>query len=219
MARIDSCYNIADLREVARKRLPKGVFQYLDLGTEDLVALRNNRSFLDETKLLNKVLVDVSAIDTSTEILGGKAALPMAIAPTGIAGLTWHEGELELAKAAAKAGIPFTLATGSSTAMEKIANDAGGRLWFQLYMWADRNMSLELVNRANKSGYDALIVTVDGVVAGNREYNQRNGFSVPFAYNRRNSIDVMTHPRWLAGVLLRWRCAAARAHTTASSSP
>ena len=98
MARIDSCYNIADLREVARKRLPKGVFQYLDLGTEDLIALRNNRQFIEDTKLLNKVLVDVSAIDTSTEILGGKSSLPMAIAPTGIAGLTWHEGELELAK-------------------------------------------------------------------------------------------------------------------------
>ena len=86
----------------------------------------------------------------------------------------------------------------------ELAQEVGGTLWFQLYMWADRNMSLELVNRADKAGYDALIVTVDGVVAGNREYNQRNGFSVPFAYNRRNSIDVMTHPRWLMSVLLRY---------------
>ncbi len=130
MGRLDHCYNIADLREVARKRLPKGVFEYLDLGTEDMVSLENNRRVIKEIKLLNKVLVDVSKIDTSADILGARAALPFAIAPTGIAGLTWHEGELELAKAAAKAGVPFTLATGSNTAMEKIA-EVGGRRWFQ----------------------------------------------------------------------------------------
>ena len=204
MARIDSCYNIADLREVARKRLPKGVFQYLDLGTEDLIALRNNRQFIEDTKLLNKVLVDVSAIDTSTEILGGKSSLPMAIAPTGIAGLTWHEGELELAKAAAKAGVPFTLATGSSTAMEKIANEAGGRLWFQLYMWREKELSYEVVRRAAKAGYEALIWTVDIGLGANREHNKRNGFNTPYKLNRKSVIDMLTHPEWMLTVMGRY---------------
>ncbi len=204
MARIDQCYNIADLREAARRRLPKGVFQYMDLGTEDLIALRNNRAFLEQTKLLNQVLVDVSAIDTSTEIFGKKINLPMAIAPTGIAGLAWYEGELELAKAAAKAGIPFTLATGSNTSMEKIAAEAGGRLWFQLYMWRDKQMSYEVVKRAAAAGYEALIWTVDIGLGANREHNKRNGFNTPYRLNMKSAVDMLTHPEWMATVMGRY---------------
>ena len=204
MARIDSCYNIADLREVARKRLPKGVFQYLDLGTEDLVALRNNRYFLDQMKLLNKVLVDVSAIDTSVEIFGKKTSLPMAVAPTGIAGLTWYEGELELAKAAAKAGVPFTLATGSNTAMEKIAGEAGGRNWFQLYMWREKELSYEVVRRAHRAGFEALIWTVDIGLGANREHNKRNGFNTPYKFNMKSVVDMLLHPEWMATVMGRY---------------
>ena len=201
MARIDSCYNIADLREVARKRLPKGVFQYLDLGTEDLIALRNNRYFIEQTKLLNKVLVDVSNIDTSTEIFGKKTSLPMAVAPTGIAGLAWYEGELELAKAAAKAGIPFTLATGSNTAMEKIAGEAGGRNWFQLYMWREKELSCEVVRRAHRAGFEALIWTVDIGLGANREHNKRNGFNTPYKLNSKSVIDMLLHPEWMLTVM------------------
>ena len=204
MARIDHCYNIADLREVARRRLPKGVFQYLDLGTEDLVALRNNRQFLDETKLLNQVLVDVSNIDTSTEIFGAKSNLPIAVAPTGIAGLTWYEGELELAKAAAKAGVPFTLATGSNTPMEKIAGEAGGRTWFQLYMWRDKQLSFEVVKRAHRAGFEALIWTVDIGLGANREHNKRNGFNTPYKLNAKSVIDMLLHPEWMLSVMGRY---------------
>ena len=104
----------------------------------------------------------------------------MAIAPTGAAGLCWYEGELELAKAAAKAKIPFTLATGAMTAMEKIAKEAGpgvgGRLWFQLYVWKQRELSYQLIERAHRAGFEALIVTVDTIVPPNREYNTHNGF-------------------------------------------
>ena len=119
MSRLDSCYNIADLREVARKRLPKGVFEYIDKGTEDMVALANNRRGFHDIKLMNKVITDISDVRMDAEVLGKPAAMPMAIAPTGTAGLAWYEGEFELAKAAAEAGIPFTLATGSNTPMEK----------------------------------------------------------------------------------------------------
>ena len=204
MGRLDSCYNIADLREVARGRLPKGVFQYLDLGTEDMVALRNNRRFIEDLKLLNQVLVDVSKIDTSTEIFGKKANLPIAIAPTGIAGLTWYEGELELAKAAAKAGVPFTLATGSNTAMEKIVQEAGGRPWFQLYMWREKQLSYELVKRAQNAGYEALIWTVDIGLGANREHNKRNGFNTPYKLNSKSVVDMALHPEWLLTVMARY---------------
>ena len=121
MGRLASCYNIEDLRQAAQKRLPRGVFDYLDKGAEDQIALRNNRRAFDELKMRNRVLRDISDVKLHTEIFGRTASLPLAIAPTGIAGLCWYEGELELAKAAAKIGIPFTLATGSNTAMEKIA--------------------------------------------------------------------------------------------------
>jgi L-lactate dehydrogenase (cytochrome)/(S)-mandelate dehydrogenase len=118
--------------------------------------------------------------------------------------MMWYKGELELARAAKAAGIPFSLATGSITSMEEIAGEVGGTLWMQLYMWADRKLSHQLVRRASAAGFEALLVTVDGAVAGNREYNKRNGFSVPFKYNRKNTLDVLTHPRWMFGVLARY---------------
>ena len=204
MGRLDRCYNVADLREVARRRLPKGVFEYLDLGTEDMVSLNNNRRFIQDTKLLNKVLVDVSKIDTSVEIFGKSSALPLAIAPTGIAGLTWYEGELELAKAAARAGVPFALATGSNTALEKIVQEAGGRPWFQLYMWREKQLSYDLVKRAHAVGYEALIWTVDIGLGANREHNKRNGFNTPYTANLKSLIDMSLHPEWLVTVMARY---------------
>jgi isopentenyl diphosphate isomerase/L-lactate dehydrogenase-like FMN-dependent dehydrogenase len=151
-----------------------------------------------------RTFVDVSKRNQDTTIFGVKHKMPLVIAPTGTAGLMWYEGELALARAARAAGIPFALATGSMTAMERVADEAGGDLWFQLYLWPDRSLSLELVERAKAAGYKALIVTVDGVSAGNREYNIRNGFTIPFTFSTRNVIDMVTHPRWLLGVMLRY---------------
>ena len=111
---------------------------------------------------------------------------------------------LAVARAAAAAGIPFTLATGSLTAMEKVVQAAGGRLWFQLYMYADRSLSYQLVERAKAAGLEGLVVTVDSPVFSNREYNLRNGFTIPLSYTPRNIADVLRHPRWLAGVLTRY---------------
>jgi (S)-mandelate dehydrogenase len=135
-------------------------------------------------------------------------SMPLAIAPTGAAGLCWHEGELELAKAAAKAKIPFTLATGAMTSMEKIAQEAGpgvgGRLWFQLYVWNRREFSYQLIERANRAGFEALIVTVDTIVPPNREYNTHNGFLLPFTPNVRFTLDIMRHPVWFTNVLMKY---------------
>ena len=117
MSRLDRCFNVADFREVARKRLPKGVFEYLDRGAEDEVALADNRDAFRNLKLRTLFMVDLTDRDMGIDLLGKRANLPMAIAPTGIAGLCWHHGELQLAKAAAAKGIPFTLATGSITSM------------------------------------------------------------------------------------------------------
>ena len=197
-------YNIFDLRKIAFKRVPKGFFEFVDRGTEDEVSLKNNREVFDRLRFRTRTFVDVSKRTQETTIFGTKYKMPLVIAPTGVAGLLWHEGEIKLAKAARKAGIPFTLATGSITAMERVADEAGGDLWFQLYLWPDRSMSHELVNRAKAAGYKTLVVTVDGVSSGNREYNLRNGFTLPFSLNARNMWDMATHPRWLMGVMARY---------------
>ena len=198
-------YNIFDLREMAQRRVPRGVFEFVDRGTEDEVGLRNNRDAFERIKLKPRTLVDVSKRSQEIEFFGHKHKMPIAIAPTGTAGLMWYQGEIALAKAAAAAGIPFTLATGSQTSMEDVAKAVpGARLWFQLYMWPDRSLSHQLVERARTAGYEALVVTVDGAAAGNREYNMRNGFTMPFQYTRRNIWDVLKHPRWMFGVLARY---------------
>ena len=204
MSRLDRCYTIADLREAAQRRLPKGVFHYVDKGTEDQLALDNNRRVLDQTKLLHRVLTDVSDVRLDTELFGKPMAMPLIVAPTGVAGMCWYQGELELARAAAKAGVPFTLATGSNTAMEKVAGEAGGNLWFQLYMWRDKEHSYELVRRAARAGFKTLIWTVDIPHKPNRENDLRNGFSMPYRLNLRSVIDTLRHPTWTATVLARY---------------
>jgi isopentenyl diphosphate isomerase/L-lactate dehydrogenase-like FMN-dependent dehydrogenase len=197
-------FNVADLRESARRRLPKGIFEFVDRGAEDEVSLRNNRAAFERIRLRPRVLVDVSQRNQEITLFGNRQKMPIAIAPTGAAGIMWHEGEIALARAAAAAGIPFTLATGSLTAMEKVVERAGGRLWFQLYMYADRSLSYQLVERAKSAGLEGLVVTVDSPVFSNREYNLRNGFTIPLSYTPRNVADVLRHPRWLAGVLMRY---------------
>ena len=204
MASLDDAYNIFDLRDMAKARLPRWLFEFVDRGTEDEVALRNNRAAFERIKLKPRVLRDVSPRKLDTTVFGKTHKLPIGIAPTGAAGMMWYQGELELAKAAAAAGMPFTLATGSITSMETIAREAPGTLWMQLYMFPDRALSLELVKRAEGAGFEALLVTVDTAVSGNREYNHRNGYTVPFSYNARNTVDVLTHPGWLFGTLGRY---------------
>ena len=156
------------------------MFEFVDRSTEDEIALRNNRAAFEKIRLRHRALVDVSGRSTKTTLFGKEISLPMAIAPTGAAGLCWHEGELELAKAAARAKIPFTLATGAMTSMEKIAKEANFRLWFQLYVWKQRELSYQLIERAKNNGFEALIVTTDTIVPPNREYNAKNGFLLPF---------------------------------------
>ena len=198
---VEDALNVHDLRPMAKRRLPRWLFEFVDRGTEDEVALRNNRAVFERLKLRTQVLVDVSKRDQGVTVFGKKHNMPIGIAPTGAAGMLYYKGELELARAAKAANIPFTLATASLTSMEEIARDVGGTLWFQLYMWSDVRLSHMLVERAKNAGFEALVVTVDGPVNTNREYNIRNGFAIPFRYNRRNTAAVLAKPGWMIGVL------------------
>ena len=197
------CYNIADLRERARKRLPLGIWEYAERGVEDEGGMARNRAAFDAITFRPRVLRGVSEIDPSTEIFGQRIPFPLAVAPTGAAGLMWHKGDLALARAAASAGVPFVISSASTMDLEQIA-EAGGRQWFQLYLWEDRSLSHAVVERAWQLGCEALFVTLDLPVPPNREYIQRNGFGTPFKLNARNTLDVLTHPRWLAGVMGRY---------------
>ena len=202
--KLEDALNVHDLRRMAKQRLPSWLFEFVDRGTEDEVALRNNRAAFERIKLKTQVLVDVSRRSQEIELFGKKHGMPMGIAPTGPAGMLWYQGELELAKAAKAANIPFTLATGSQTSMEDVARLVGGTLWFQLYMWSDVRMSHTLVERAKNAGFEALVVTVDGPVGTNREYNIRNGYTVPFRYTAKNTWPVLKRPGWLLGVIMRY---------------
>lgn len=201
---LDQALNVEDFRQLARRQLPKGLYEFVDRGTEDEVALAANRQAFARYKFLPRTLVDVSARSCAIDLFGRRMAMPLAIAPTGAAGLMWHDGEVELAKAAARMGVPFTVATGSLAALERVVQESGADCWFQLYMWPEKKLSMELVERAQRAGCKALVVTLDTAVGSNREYNLRNGFSIPFKFSRRNIADVLCHPRWLFNVLGRY---------------
>jgi isopentenyl diphosphate isomerase/L-lactate dehydrogenase-like FMN-dependent dehydrogenase len=198
-----NAYNIEDLRRQAKRRLPRGIFEFVDGGCEDEVALRNNCSAFEDIKFRTHVLADVSTRKQDTQIFGKTSKMPIGISPTGTAGLLSFGGEVGLAKAAAKAGVPCTVATNGMTSMEEIVTEAGGDLWFQLYMWSDRDLSLKLVDRVKSVGFETLIVTVDSTVSGNREYNHRNGFEVPLQYTPRLIAQLLAKPGWLVSCLLQ----------------
>ena len=197
------CWNIADLREKARRRLPLGVWEYLERGVEDETGMGRNREAFERLTFRPRVLRKVDRIDLRTDLLGKQSALPFAIAPTGAAGMMWYKGDLALARAAARAGVPFCISSASTLDVEEFANIDGTR-WFQLYMWENRELSYQVVQRAQDVGCEALFVTLDLPVPPNREYLWRNGFGMPFQLNARNVSDIIAHPRWLAGVVGRY---------------
>jgi isopentenyl diphosphate isomerase/L-lactate dehydrogenase-like FMN-dependent dehydrogenase len=200
MADVSRAVNIEDLRLLARKRLPRAIFDFFDGGAEDEVTLRGNRAAFERVRLLPKVLVDVAEIDTKVVLFEKQMNLPLAIGPTGGIGAGRPGADLMLARAAKAYGIPFTLATPATASIEKAA-EVGGRLWFQLYVVRDREFREKLVSRAWSSGYEALLVTVDLPVSGKRERDPKNGFVTPYRPNWRNSHDVLGKPGWLLDIL------------------
>lgn len=205
MVDLSRCYNIDDLRSAARRRLPKWIFEFVDLGAEDNIAIRNNIEAFRRLKLRGRALVDMSGRNLGTSIFGAISTLPLAIAPTGAAGLCWYEGELELARAAASVGVPFTMAVGSTTPLERVAEEVPeGRRWLQVYLWENRDYMADLIGRAWDHGYEALVVTVDVGIGHNREHNYRNGYGNPFKPSYPTVRDIALKPEWMISVLFRY---------------
>jgi len=201
---LDKALNIADLRELAQRRLTKALFEFCDKGSEDQVNMSANRQALDNIKLMPRMLRDVSGRHPGVTLFGKNLGLPLMIGPTGPAGFVWYRGETELARAAAKANIPFTIASTSNTAMEDIYKNGGGTPWFQLYVWQDIEASLVTAQRALNTGFEALVLTVDSPVYNNREIDIRNGLKFPPKVTARTAVDSLLHPRWLFGTLAKY---------------
>jgi L-lactate dehydrogenase (cytochrome) len=193
------CRTIAELRALAKRSVPKPIFDYADGAAWDEVTARRNLSAFEDVTLHPKALTDVSQIDLRTTVLGGEVALPIIAAPTGLTGLQHPEGEVAIARAAHRAGTVTTVSTMASCTLEEVAEASDGRRWFQLYVMSDRGLVDELLARATDNGYEALVLTVDVQVAGVRERDVRNGFSVPPRISLKTLAQGVTHPRWSAG--------------------
>ena len=195
--RLASALTIWDLREIAKKRTPQGPFDYTDGSAESEVTLERARQAFLDLEFRPNILKDVSTLDTSCEVLGKKFALPVGIAPTGFTRMMHTEGERAGARAAAKYGIPFTLSTlGTTTVEDVVAAAPDGTNWFQLYMWKDRDRSMELVRRAEAAGVDHLLLTVDVPVAGARLRDVRNGLTIPPRLTGKTLADAIPKPEW-----------------------
>ncbi|MGC2519903.1 MAG: alpha-hydroxy acid oxidase [Burkholderiales bacterium] len=194
-------YSVEDLRRLAQRRLPRAVFDFFDGGAEDEVTLRENRAAFERVRLAPKMLVGVAQIDTSTTVLGERSKLPIAVGPTGGVGFGWPLGDVGIARAAAAAGIPYTLSTMATASIERIAREAGGRLWFQAYIFKERDMTLQLIERARQLDYEALMITVDVPVGGKRERDYVNDFAIPFRITAKNLLDFASRPGWALAVL------------------
>ncbi|MFM7597889.1 MAG: alpha-hydroxy acid oxidase [Actinomycetota bacterium] len=199
---LDRCASIGDVRRLARRRVPRAVFDYTDGAAGDELSLRRARAAFARVEFQPRVLRDVSVIDTSTTILGERTSMPLVLGPTGFTRLMHHAGEPAVADVAGRAGIPYGLSTLGTTSIEDLARHAPGtRRWFQLYLMRDRGYVKELVQRAADSGYDTIILTVDTPVAGRRHRDVRNGLTIPPRITPRTAVDMALHPRWWGNLL------------------
>lgn len=195
--RLQSALTIADLRAIAQRRTPKAPFDYTEGAAEGELSLARARQAFSDIEFHPAILRNVSQVDTGWEVLGERVALPFGIAPTGFTRMMHTEGEVAGATAAAAAGIPFALSTMGTTSIEGVRDAAPeGRNWFQLYMWKDRERSMQLVERAAAAGFDTLLVTVDVPVAGARLRDKRNGFSIPPALTVGTIVNAIPRPWW-----------------------
>src|SRR5262245_52379369 len=192
---------IEDLRQQARRKVPRAFFDYAEAGSYSQETLRANREDLERLKLRQRVLVDVSQRDLSTTIIGEKVSLPLALAPIGLCGMQHGDGEILACRAAQAAGIPFTLSTMSICSIEDVAQAVGKPFWFQLYVMKDRGFIKALIERAAAAKCSALVLTVDLQVLGQRHCDVRNGMTVPPEIKLANLIDIATKPAWALSIL------------------
>ena len=195
--RLREALTIEDLRRIAKRRTPTAAFDYTDGSAEAEISLRRARQAFRDVQFNPAILHDVATVDTGWDVLGKRVEQPFGIAPTGFTRMMQTEGEKAGAAAAAAAGIPFSLSTMGTASVEDVAEAApGGRNWFQLYMWKDRDRSMALVDRAAAAGFDTLLVTVDVPVAGARLRDSRNGMTIPPSLTPRTIVDALPRPWW-----------------------
>jgi L-lactate dehydrogenase (cytochrome)/(S)-mandelate dehydrogenase len=198
-------WNIEDLRAQAKRRLPRAIFEFLERGSENEFLAQHNQDALERIRMTPRTLRDVTGRDAAIELFGRKLPMPLAVGPTGTADLLCHGGESCIAAAAAEAGVPFTLATSSTTSMGRIAEiTKHSGFWMQMYLWERRDLSWQVVDHAAALGAEALILTVDTPVWPNREFNKHNGMANPIRPNPTLALDFALNPVWLMRVLGRY---------------
>jgi L-lactate dehydrogenase (cytochrome) len=194
--RLAKAANVADLRRMAKRRLPGGVFDYIDGAAEDERTLRANSSAYEDVTFSPRVLRGLADIDISCTLLGQPLTYPLVLAPTGFTRIADPQGELAVARAAERAGLPYTLSTLATRSIEEVRSVSKGRLWFQVYAWRDRELVKEMVDRAAAANYEALVLTVDTAMFGRRERDVRRGFSLPPTIGPGTFVDGARHPGW-----------------------
>ncbi|GAA3184789.1 MULTISPECIES: alpha-hydroxy acid oxidase [Streptomyces] len=200
--RLAHAHTIEDLRTLARRRTPRSVFDYVDGAAEQEISIGRARRAFEDIEFHPRVLRDVSRVDASADVLGARTALPLVLAPTGFTRMMHHEGEIAVARAAARAGIPYALSTMGTTDLESVRACAPtARQWFQLYLWKDREASEALIERAAKAGYEALVLTVDTPVGGARMRDIRNGLTIPPTLTLRTLAGMAMRPAWWLNIL------------------
>ena len=199
--RLSGAANVDDLRTLAKRRLPAGVFDYIDGAAEDELAMQRNATRFADRTLVPRVLRDMSSIDASTTILGSRAAMPLIIAPTGFPRIAHPEGELATARAAHAADIPFSLSTMGTRSIEEVAAASTGRNWFQVYVWRDRALVLDMLDRCREQGFEALYITVDTAVLGRRERDVRRGMTLPPKLGLDTFVEGALRPGWVLDFL------------------
>jgi len=198
---LDRAPTVADVRALAKRRLPRMAFDFVDGGAGAENTLRSNIADLARVTLRPRSLVDMSDVDLTTRVVGQALPLPVVLAPCGLIRVTGGDGELSAVRSAGRAGLTYTISTASSWSIEEIAAAASGPLWFQLYLWRSPQVVSQLVQRAKDAGCSALVVTVDVVVNSKRPRDHRNGMSIPPQVSWRNAAGAVRHPRWFASLL------------------
>jgi len=203
---VPHAYNIADLQAAARRRLPGVVWRYIEGGAEDELTLRANRAAFDAICFTPRTLIDVSRRSQKTTALGSAFDCPFGVSPMAPLGICRYQADIAVARAARAANVPFILSTHAFVPLQRVASEAGGAPWFQIYLHADRARAEAELERARRAGCEVLVLTTDVPVGGNREYNERNGFGVPLRLGPRTLVEGLLHPRWLVDVYLRSIC-------------
>jgi L-lactate dehydrogenase (cytochrome) len=194
--RLRGAVSVEDMRQIARRRLPRGVFDYIDGAAEDEVSAARNVDAFRSITFSPRVLNDVGVVDTTTSLLGRPLPLPLVLAPTGFTRMASSQGELAVARSAARAGLPYSLSTMSTRSIEEVAEVCAGPKWFQAYVWRDRGLLRSMLERALTNGYETLVITVDTAVLGHRERDVRRGFNMPPSLGLDTIIDGILHPAW-----------------------